>query len=66
MLHKTKNILIAGLSAFIILTTQANAVTPTPQMIEQFKQLPKSEQERVARQYGLDSSMLSGSANNLC
>nr|BAL45901.1 polysaccharide export protein [Shewanella livingstonensis] len=33
-------------------------------MIEQFKQLPKSEQERVARQYGLDPSMLSGSANS--
>ncbi|MEM5507025.1 SLBB domain-containing protein [Shewanella frigidimarina] len=64
MLHKTKNVLLAGLSAFIILTTQAHAVTPTPQMIEQFKQLPKSEQERVARQYGLDPSMLSGSANS--
>tara|TARA_R110000796_G_scaffold5841_11_gene21431 strand:- start:10562 stop:13273 length:2712 start_codon:yes stop_codon:yes gene_type:complete len=57
-------VLLAGLSAFIILTTQAHAVTPTPQMIEQFKQLPKSEQERVARQYGLDPSMLSGSANS--
>jgi polysaccharide export outer membrane protein len=64
VLHKTKNVLLAGLSAFIILTTQAHAVTPTPQMIEQFKQLPKSEQERVARQYGLDPSMLSGSANS--
>jgi polysaccharide export outer membrane protein len=64
VLHKTKNVLLAGLSAFIIFTTQAHAVTPTPQMIEQFKQLPKSEQERVARQYGLDPSMLSGSANS--
>ncbi|MEZ8186027.1 SLBB domain-containing protein [Shewanella sp. 5S214] len=64
MLHKTKNVLLAGLSAFIILTTQVQAITPTPQMIEQFKQLPKSEQERVARQYGIDPSMLSGSANN--
>ena len=64
MLHKTKNVLLAGLSAFIILTTQVQAITPTPQMIEQFKQLPKSEQERVARQYGIDPSMLSGSANS--
>ncbi|RPA38342.1 SLBB domain-containing protein [Shewanella frigidimarina] len=64
MLHKTKNVLIAGLSALIILTTQANAVTPTPQMLEQFKQLPKAEQERIARQYGIDPSMISGSSNN--
>ncbi|WP_350432814.1 SLBB domain-containing protein [Shewanella sp. H8] len=64
MLHKTKKTLIAGLSAFIILTTQVNAVTPTPEMIEQFKQLPKSEQERVASQYGIDPSMLSGSSNS--
>ncbi|MGI2039043.1 SLBB domain-containing protein [Shewanella frigidimarina] len=61
MLHKTKNMLLAGLSAFIILTTQAHAVTPSPQMIEQFKQLPKSEQERIAKQYGIDPSMLSSS-----
>jgi len=64
VLHKTKNVLLAGLSAIIILTTQVQAITPTPQMIEQFKQLPKSEQERVARQYGIDPSMLSGRANN--
>ncbi|WP_137222147.1 SLBB domain-containing protein [Shewanella sp. MEBiC00475] len=64
MLHKTKNTLIAGLSAFIILTTQVHAITPTPQMIEQFKQLPQAEQERLARQYGIDPSMLSGSANS--
>ena len=64
MLQKTKKTLIAGLSAFIILTTQVNAVTPSPQMIEQFKQLPKSEQQRMARQYGIDPSMLSGSADS--
>ena len=63
MLHKTKNVLLAGLSAFIILTTQAQAVTPSPQMIEQFKQLPKSEQERIAKQYGIDPSMLTGSTS---
>ena len=61
MLHKTKNMLIAGLSAIIIFSTQVQAVTPSPQMIEQFKQLPKSEQERIAKQYGIDPSMLSSS-----
>jgi polysaccharide export outer membrane protein len=63
VLHKTKNLLIAGLSALIVLTTQVQAVTPSPQMIEQFKQLPTSEQERIAKQYGIDPSMLSGSTN---
>ncbi|GGP57939.1 sugar transporter [Shewanella algicola] len=62
MLHKTKNMLIAGLSAIIIFSTQVQAVTPSPQMIEQFKQLPKSEQERIAKQYGVDPSMLSASS----
>ena len=41
---------------------QAQAVTPSPQMIEQFKQLPKSEQERLARQYGIDPSMITGAS----
>ncbi|MGI2168938.1 SLBB domain-containing protein [Shewanella sp. MF05960] len=53
--------LIAGLSAIIIFSTQVQAVTPSPQMIEQFKQLPKSEQERIAKQYGIDPSLLSAS-----
>ncbi len=62
MFNKTKTLIIAGLSALAILTGQANAITPSPQMIEQFKQLPKAEQERLARQYGIDPSMLSGRA----
>ncbi|WP_416351523.1 SLBB domain-containing protein [Parashewanella curva] len=36
------------------------ALTPTPQMIEQFKQLPKSEQLKLAKQYGIDISSLTG------
>ncbi len=36
----------------------AQAVTPSPAMLEQFKQLPRSEQERLARQYGFDINML--------
>ncbi|HVK99023.1 MAG TPA: SLBB domain-containing protein, partial [Dongiaceae bacterium] len=34
--------------------TQAWAFTPTAEQIEQFKQLPREEQERLARQYGID------------
>lgn len=53
--------IFAGMSAAILMGAQAQAVTPSPQMIEQFKQLPKAEQQRLARQYGIDPSMISGS-----
>ncbi|RTR35973.1 sugar transporter [Shewanella canadensis] len=61
MLHKTKKIIIAGISALVLLGTQAQAAMPSPQMIEQFKSLPASEQQRLAKQYGIDPSMLGGS-----
>ncbi len=48
--------LVMAASAF-----QAAAVSVTPQMIEQFKQLPQTEQRRLAQQYGIDPSMLGGS-----
>ncbi|MDB2386261.1 SLBB domain-containing protein [Shewanella sp.] len=59
MLHKTKNIAIAGVAALLLFCGQAQAVMPSPEMIEQFKNLPASEQERLAKQYGIDPSMLS-------
>lgn len=61
VLQQVKKIIIAGVSAAILMGVQAHAVTPSPQMIEQFKQLPKSEQQRLAKQYGIDPNMLSGS-----
>lgn len=36
----------------------AYAFTPTPEQIEQFRQLPREEQERLARQYGVDLNQL--------
>ncbi len=53
--------ILVGLSVTILMGAQAQAVTPSPQMIEQFKQLPKAEQQRLARQYGIDPSIISGS-----
>ncbi|EGM69255.1 SLBB domain-containing protein [Shewanella sp. HN-41] len=53
--------ILVGLGATILMGAQAQAVTPSPQMIEQFKQLPKAEQQRLARQYGIDPSIISGS-----
>ncbi|PIW59842.1 SLBB domain-containing protein [Shewanella sp. CG12_big_fil_rev_8_21_14_0_65_47_15] len=54
-------VILVGMSATILMGAQAQAVTPSPQMIEQFKQLPKAEQQRLARQYGIDPSIISGS-----
>lgn len=64
MLHKTKKIIIAGISALVLLSTQAQAAMPSPQMMEQFKSLPASEQQRLAKQYGIDPSMLSGGTSS--
>ncbi|USD38660.1 SLBB domain-containing protein [Ferrimonas sp. SCSIO 43195] len=47
--------LVMSASAF-----QAAAVSVTPQMMDQFKQLPLAEQRRLAQQYGIDPSMLGG------
>ncbi|MCF2857434.1 SLBB domain-containing protein [Pseudoalteromonas sp. SMS1] len=40
------------MSAFV------SAFTPTPEQIEQFKKLPKSQQEALAKQYGIDLSAI--------
>ena len=59
MLQHVKKFIILGLSFAILIGGQIHAATPSPQMIEQFKKLPKSEQTRLASQYGIDPSMLS-------
>ncbi|WP_168195202.1 SLBB domain-containing protein [Shewanella sp. SNU WT4] len=61
MYRTYKKLIIAGVATLLLMTGQAQAVTPSPQMIEQFKKLPPAEQERVAKQYGIDPSMLNGS-----
>nr|WP_283165795.1 SLBB domain-containing protein [Shewanella litorisediminis] len=50
--------MIAGVGALVLVGGPVAAITPSPQMIEQFKNLPKAEQERIARQYGIDPSLL--------
>ena len=39
------------------------AVTPSPAMLEQFKKLPRAEQERLARQYGYQLPGANNSSN---
>ncbi|MFT5707684.1 MAG: polysaccharide export outer membrane protein [Oceanospirillaceae bacterium] len=64
MLLLSKKILLAGASAVLLLSSHVQAAMPSPQMIEQFKNLPASEQQRLAKQYGVDPSMLGGSSSS--
>ena len=60
MLLKTKKILLASIGALVLLSSQVQALAISPQMIQQFKSLPKAEQEKLAKQYGIDPSMMGG------
>ena len=42
------------LMLLLIMSSSSNALTPTKAQIEQFKQLPKAEQTRLAKQMGID------------
>jgi protein involved in polysaccharide export with SLBB domain len=52
-----KQLLIVAFTAY---TSSSLAVTPSPEQIEQFKQLPQAQQEALAKQYGIDLSVLEG------
>lgn len=62
VLIKTKKFFIASCAALVMFTSQLHAMQISPEMINQFQQLPKAEQERLAKQYGVDPSMLTGSS----
>ncbi|KAA1164525.1 SLBB domain-containing protein [Pseudoalteromonas fuliginea] len=48
-------------SAFVLLCSfSALALTPTASQLEQFKKLPKAQQEALAKQYGVDLSTITG------
>lgn len=49
------------ISAFILLCSfSALAFTPTASQLEQFKKLPKAQQEALAKQYGVDIATITG------
>ncbi|MEH6555917.1 SLBB domain-containing protein, partial [Pseudoalteromonas tetraodonis] len=49
------------ISALIIISSfNALAFTPSASQIEQFKKLPKSQQQALAKQYGVDLSVITG------
>nr|WP_216628475.1 SLBB domain-containing protein [Pseudoalteromonas caenipelagi] len=45
-------------SLFATYIGNAQAVSPSPQQIEQFKKLPKAQQEAIAQKYGIDLNSL--------
>lgn len=46
------------LAASILLSASVNAAMPTQAQINQFKSLPKAQQEQLARQFGVDLSLI--------
>lgn len=50
-------------SLFAMISTSTMAFTPSAEQMAQFQKLPKSQQEQLARQYGVDVSVLTGSAS---
>ncbi len=50
--------------SLLALSSTALAFTPTQQDIEQFKRLPKAQQQQLAAQYGIDINQLSGNRLN--
>ncbi len=57
---------LGAFSAIFILfyTTITQALTPSPAQIEQFKKLPRAQQEALARQYGVDLDTIIGGSSN--
>ncbi|GAA4876971.1 polysaccharide biosynthesis/export family protein [Ferrimonas pelagia] len=54
--------LAATLPLMVSVGVQSTSISP--QMMQQFKNLPASEQQRLARQYGIDPSTLGGGSAN--
>nr|WP_255377393.1 SLBB domain-containing protein [Salinivibrio sp. BNH] len=59
LLSTTSALLMA---ASILIAPSADAATPTASQLQQLKQLPRAQQEQLARQYGLDLDSLSTSS----
>lgn len=57
MVSKFLRILTVLALSWLAFPALAN-VTPSPAMMEQFRQLPRAEQERLAKQYGIDVNQL--------
>lgn len=56
MSGQMKKIIFMWLACLSFIAAPTFAVSISPQMIQQFQNLPKSEQQRLAKQYGVDPS----------
>lgn len=52
------------MALFVVISTYSQAFTPSAAQIEQFKNLPKAQQEALAQQYGVDLNAIKGASNN--
>ncbi|MGB0833777.1 MAG: SLBB domain-containing protein [Psychrobium sp.] len=60
-----KSLLIAAFCSVALASYSSNvdAVTPSPAMIAQFQKLPKAEQQRLMKQYGISPGMLNSNVS---
>ena len=59
-----RKIFTAAVLTFLSLSLSAQSGMPSQQQIEQFKSLPRAQQEQLAKQMGFDVSMLNGANTN--
>ena len=52
------------IALLVTISSYSQAFTPTAAQIEQFKNLPRAQQEALAKQYGVDLNAVTGISNN--
>lgn len=57
-------VLLLVASTFGVMNSASAQSMPSQSQIEQFKKLPRAQQEALARQYGVDPGLLNGSTNS--
>ncbi len=57
--------LLFSLFVSVPIIAQTVPTTPTPEMLEQFKQLPREQQVQLAAQYGIDLKQIDGSSQGV-
>lgn len=63
MVKRTQLSVIALTTIGALISYSVQAFNPTPAQIQQFQSLPKSQQEMLAKQYGVDIGVLTGATS---
>lgn len=61
--HLKKLLVAVAMLSIVGTSSTVYAVTPSPAMLAQFQKLPKAEQQRLMKQYGISPSMLNSSSS---